>query len=117
MDMHNLSDGIFGEFVHTLDMDSRCAYRPARPTPTRLTATDAEPAVNATLAKRFWANRRLDGSDRRISPAITLFPIGRHSGGMRGSGAIGWTDGRAGTRGRIGSPPPSSLRLVSGQSQ
>ena len=31
MDLLNLSDVIFGESVHTPDMDSRCAHRPARP--------------------------------------------------------------------------------------
>jgi hypothetical protein len=31
MDLLNLSDGIFREFVHTPDMDSRCAHRSARP--------------------------------------------------------------------------------------
>src|SRR6266567_7978255 len=31
MDLLNLSDSIFCEFVHTASMDSRRAYRPARP--------------------------------------------------------------------------------------
>src|SRR5260370_25477900 len=31
MDLLNLSESIFCEFVHTSSMDSRCAYHPARP--------------------------------------------------------------------------------------
>jgi len=30
MDLLNLSDRIFGEFVHALDMDSRCRHRRRR---------------------------------------------------------------------------------------
>jgi len=31
MNLLNLADGISREFIHTPDMDSRCAHRPARP--------------------------------------------------------------------------------------
>lgn len=31
MDLLDLADGIFGEFVHAVEMDSRCVHRVARP--------------------------------------------------------------------------------------
>jgi hypothetical protein len=58
MDLFNLLDGIFREFVHTSDMDSRRARRTASPH-ARLTAADADSVLNSTHAKaRFWSDYR-----------------------------------------------------------
>src|SRR5713226_6585455 len=62
MDLLNLSDGIFREFVHTPDMDSRCAHHPARP--------------HLRSGSRKWADTRSE---------LSTWPVSRLSGEVIGT--------------------------------
>jgi len=93
MDPLNLSDGIFRQFGHTPDMDSRCAHRPARPT-----QSDTETYYGRLRKAREFSRRATESARKnnaKETAALWQAYTALHEAKFRlGSSSGGFTGGR-----------------------